>query len=186
MISCYWVSQMGTKMVTNNTQKALKSSSRKKKQETQKRQTSPLRRNKKSRRIPRKKRKKNQKVSRHVNLWARITLTLEETGEKSESKDNDNKGWQDKAKGFFFEPNGGAPKPEGWAAALAAAAITYYVVNHKTPLKELIYMDFLNNYLLQNRVKEIKITKDRLSEVFNHRAEIEMVDGEKFYIVLGS
>ena len=47
-------------------------------------------------------------------------------------------------------------------------------------------MDFLNNYLLQNRVKEIKITKDRSSEVFNHRAEIEMVDGEKFYIVLGS
>ena len=53
-------------------------------------------------------------------------------------------------------------------------------------MKELIYMEFLNNYLLQNRVKEIKITKDRSSEVFNHRAEIEMVDGEKFYIVLGS
>ena len=27
-------------------------------------------------------------------------------------------------------------------------------------MKELIYMDFLNNYLLQNRVKEIKITKN--------------------------
>ena len=53
-------------------------------------------------------------------------------------------------------------------------------------MKEIIYMDFLNNYLLQNRVKDIKISKDNRSEVFNHRAEIEMVDGEKFYMVLGS
>lgn len=80
-------------MVTNNTQKALKSSLRKKRQENQNRQTSPLRKNKKSRRSPNKKKKKNQKVSRHVNLRVKITLTLEETGEKSESKDNDNKGW---------------------------------------------------------------------------------------------
>ncbi len=47
-------------------------------------------------------------------------------------------------------------------------------------------MDFLNNYLIQNKVKEIKITKDRSSEVFNHRAEIEMTDGDTFYMVLGS
>lgn len=47
-------------------------------------------------------------------------------------------------------------------------------------------MDFLNNYLIQNKVKDIKITKDRNSEVFNHRAEIEMTDGETFYMVLGS
>ena len=32
----------------------------------------------------------------------------------------------------------------------------------------------------------IKITKDRRSEVFNHRAEIETVEGEKFYMVLGN
>lgn len=53
-------------------------------------------------------------------------------------------------------------------------------------MQEIIYMDFLNNYLLQNRVKEIKISKDRRSEVFNHRAEIEMADGKKYYMVLGS
>jgi hypothetical protein len=35
-------------------------------------------------------------------------------------------------------------------------------------------------------VKDIKITKDRNSEVFNHRAEIEMTDGDTFYMVLGS
>jgi hypothetical protein len=68
---------------------------------------------------------------------------------------------------------------------LAAAAL-YYIINHKKPMKEIIYMDFLNNYLIQNKVKDIKITKDRSSEVFNHRAEIEMTDGDTFYMVLGS
>lgn len=85
----------------------------------------------------------------------------------------------------MFEPNGGPPKPAFYLTLLSTLAGFYYL-NYKTPLKELIYMDFLNNYLLQNRVKEIKITKDRRSEIFNHRAEIEMVDGEKFYMVLGS
>jgi hypothetical protein len=47
-------------------------------------------------------------------------------------------------------------------------------------------MDFLNNYLLKNNVKEINITKDRRSEVFNYRAEIVTNSGEKFYMVLGS
>jgi len=71
-------------------------------------------------------------------------------------------------------------------AALLAAGTLYYIINHKKPMKEIIYMDFLNNYLIQNTVKDIKITKDRNSEVFNHRAEIEMTDGETFYMVLGS
>jgi len=47
-------------------------------------------------------------------------------------------------------------------------------------------MDFLNNYLLKNNVKEINITKDRRSEVFNYRAEVVTQSGEKFYMVLGS
>lgn len=47
-------------------------------------------------------------------------------------------------------------------------------------------MEFLNNYLLTNKVKEIRISKDRASEVFNHRAEIETVDGDKYYMVLGN
>ena len=59
-------------------------------------------------------------------------------------------------------------------------------MNYKPPMKELVYMDFLNNYLMKNLVKEINISKDRRSEVFNHRAEIETVDGEKFYMILGS
>lgn len=47
-------------------------------------------------------------------------------------------------------------------------------------------MDFLNNYLMKNQVTEISISKDRNSEVFNHRATITTVDGEKYYMVLGS
>lgn len=47
-------------------------------------------------------------------------------------------------------------------------------------------MDFLNNYLLKNNVKEINITKDRRSEVFNYRAEVVTMSGEKYYMVLGN
>lgn len=47
-------------------------------------------------------------------------------------------------------------------------------------------MEFLNNYLLKNNIKEISITKDRRSEVFNYRAEILTNTGEKFYMTLGS
>lgn len=54
------------------------------------------------------------------------------------------------------------------------------------PMDEITYMDFLNTYLIPGQIKEINITKDRKSEVFNHRAVIETNDGKKFYMVLGS
>ena len=47
-------------------------------------------------------------------------------------------------------------------------------------------MDFLNNYLLKNNVKEITITKDRRSEVFNYRADVTTHSGERYYMILGS
>ena len=53
-------------------------------------------------------------------------------------------------------------------------------------MQEIVYMEFLNNYLLKNNVKEISITKDRRSEVFNYRAEILANNGEKVYMTLGS
>lgn len=64
----------------------------------------------------------------------------------------------------------------------------YYLLTYKKPTPELVYMDFLNNYLLKNNVKEINITKDRRSEgsVFNYRAEVVTHSGEKYYMVLGS
>jgi hypothetical protein len=62
----------------------------------------------------------------------------------------------------------------------------YYLLTYRKPMQEIVYMDFLNNYLLKNNVKEINITKDRRSEVFNYRAEVVTNSGEKFYMVLGS
>ena len=67
---------------------------------------------------------------------------------------------------------------------LVAAGV--YAVSSNKPLPELIYMEFLNDYLLKNLVKTISITKDRRSTVFNYKAVVEMEDGKKFYMVLGS
>ena len=69
---------------------------------------------------------------------------------------------------------------------LLAGATGYYLLTYKKPMQEIVYMEFLNNYLLKNNVKEITITKDRRSEVFNYRAEVTTNSGEKFYMILGS
>jgi hypothetical protein len=62
----------------------------------------------------------------------------------------------------------------------------YYLLTYKKPMAEITYLEFLNEYLLKNNVKEINIHKDRKSEVFNYRAEITTQDGQKLYLVLGS
>lgn len=67
---------------------------------------------------------------------------------------------------------------------LVAAGVWF--VNSNKPKPELIYMEFCNEYLLKNQVKEINITKDRRSTVFNYKAEITMIDDKKFQMVLGS
>jgi len=131
-------------------------------------------------------RKRRRKELRKVSKLICFNVIRLEGESSDQHQTHSESSWKDKAKGFFFDPNGGNPRPEGWIGALVATAALYYLTNHKTPMKEIVYMDFLNNYLTQNRVKDIKITKDRMSEVFNHRAEIEMVDGQKFYMVLGS
>jgi hypothetical protein len=56
-------------------------------------------------------------------------------------------------------------------AALAGFGL-YYAANYRKPMKELVYMDFVNNYLMKNDVKEIRVTKDRRSDSFNYRAEV--------------
>ncbi len=71
-------------------------------------------------------------------------------------------------------------------ALILSAFAGYYLLTYKKPMQEIVYMDFLNNYLLKNNVKEINITKDRRSEVFNYRTEIVTQQGEKLYMVLGS
>jgi AFG3 family protein len=62
----------------------------------------------------------------------------------------------------------------------------WYILNYKKPTKEILHMQFQNEYLLQNRVKEIVISRDRRSETFNYRADILTHDDQKFYMILNS
>lgn len=117
----------------------------------------------------------------------------EKPAEKESSNDKESK---DSAKSggssewdfsSFLQPGGGGPGGEyTWLLVGLALCAVIGAANYRKPMEELIYMDFLNQYLLKNQVKEINITKDRRSAVFNYRAEIEMVDGKQFYMVLGS
>jgi AFG3 family protein len=47
-------------------------------------------------------------------------------------------------------------------------------------------LDFINDYMLRDKVMEIFVTKDPRSEVFNFRAEFNTYDGEKCYMILNS
>ena len=106
----------------------------------------------------------------------------EEEKEKEQQTQEDNRNAFVK---FFLDPDNN-PKPEGLIGVLLAAATGYYLFSYKKPMKEIVYMEFLNDYLLKNQVKEINITKDRRSEVFNFRAEITTHDGEQCYMILKS
>ena len=87
--------------------------------------------------------------------------------------------------GFFFDPQMD-PKPESWIGLIALFGLIYYIINYREPRKEIVYKDFLSKYLMTKQIKEIKISKVRGSEVFNHRAEIDTHSGERLYMVLGS
>lgn len=86
---------------------------------------------------------------------------------------------------FLFNPNNN-PKFENWGILALALLGGIYAFTYTKPAKELVYMEFVNDYLTKNRVKHITIIKDKRSDVFNYRADIETLEGEKFYITLGS
>lgn len=86
---------------------------------------------------------------------------------------------------FFFDPDNN-PRPEGWVALVMAFATAYYLFNYKKPRKEVTMMEFINDFVLRDKVKEIFVTKDPRSEVFNFRAEFNTHDGEKYYMILNS
>ena len=50
---------------------------------------------------------------------------------------------------YFFDPEGD-PKPEGFLGMMLAAAAVWWTVDTITnkPMDEIVYMDFLNNYLV--------------------------------------
>ena len=86
---------------------------------------------------------------------------------------------------FLFNPNNN-PKWENWGILALALLGGIYAYSYSNPAKELVYMEFVNDYLTKNRVKNITIIKDKRSDVFNYRADIETIEGEKLYITLGS
>lgn len=86
---------------------------------------------------------------------------------------------------FFFDQENN-PKPEGFLGVLLAGFVGYYLLTYQKPMNELVYKDFLNDYLLKNNVKEITILKDKRSDVFNYRAEITTNNSQTFYMTLGS
>lgn len=80
----------------------------------------------------------------------------EEAAESKKGKEGDGKSGegdqQGKIKAFFFDPNNN-PKNEALILLAAAIGAGYFVYNFKAPMKEIVYMEFLNDYLLQNRIK---------------------------------
>ena len=50
---------------------------------------------------------------------------------------------------FYFTPEGG-PKPEAWLTLLAGIAGGYVAMKTEAPRKEIVFMEFLNDYLLKN------------------------------------
>lgn len=65
----------------------------------------------------------------------------------SGSKSSGDADWRKKLEEAFFEPNGGGPNQRAWASLIVALMGTYYALTYKKPMKEIIYMDFLNTYL---------------------------------------
>ena len=85
----------------------------------------------------------------------------------------------------MFDPNNN-PKPESWIPLLGALGALYYMFVYKTPAEEIVFMEFYNEYMLKNRVKEITLIKDPRSQVFNVKAEILTHDGERKYLVINT
>jgi len=67
-----------------------------------------------------------------------------------------------------------------------ALATGYYLFNYQAPRKEVTMMEFISEFVLKDRVKEIFVIKDPRSEVFNFRAEFNTYDNEKYYMILNS
>jgi AFG3 family protein len=114
-------------------------------------------------------------------------MTEEEHDDPKSSKSESAEGKDDRPQymKFLFNPNNN-PKWENWGIIALAVFGAVYAYSFSNPAKELVYMEFVNDYLTKNRVKNITIIKDKRSDVFNYRADIETIEGEKFYITLGS
>ena len=109
----------------------------------------------------------------------------EEEKTKDKKKEEEGQGYGEKVYGFFFEPNGGGPNWENWLKlALLGGISSYYTIFAKAPSQEVTYMDFVNNYLSQNKVELITLCEEKNNASYKYRAVVQTFDGEKVHLVL--
>lgn len=86
---------------------------------------------------------------------------------------------------FFMDPNGGGPNYENWLMLLLIGGLAgYYAMFSESPSQEITYMDFVQNYLAQNKVEMITLCEDKRNATFKYRAVIQPVDGPRVHLVL--
>ena len=94
-----------------------------------------------------------------------MTESEEENADKSKKKEAEPEKESQTQKILNFFQN---PDPKNIAALLAILAIAYFFAKAKPAAKEKTYIEFVNDYMTKNQVKEITITKDNRSDVFNY------------------
>ncbi len=60
----------------------------------------------------------------------------------------------------------------------------YYFVFSKAPSQEITYIDFVQNYLAQNKIEMITLCEDKSNSSYKYRAIVETKEGEKVHLVL--
>lgn len=107
-----------------------------------------------------------------------------ENKEKKEEGEGD-KDWKQKIYNFFMEPNGGGPNYENWLKLVVLGGLTgYYAFFMQSPSQEVTYMDFVHNYLSQNKVEMITLCENKNNLSYKYRAIIETTEGAKVHLVL--
>ena len=108
-----------------------------------------------------------------------------ENKEKKEEGEGDKQDWKQKIYNFFMEPNGGGPNYENWLKLVVLGGLTgYYAFFMQSPSQEVTYMDFVHNYLSQNKVEMITLCEDKNNASYKYRAIIETTEGAKVHLVL--
>ena len=69
--------------------------------------------------------------------------------EKKSKKKKGEESFGQRMANLYMDPNG-SPKPEAWMTLLAALACGYVAITTEAPRKEIVFMTFLNDYLLKN------------------------------------
>ena len=109
----------------------------------------------------------------------------DEKDKKKKEDTEENQGWRQKVYGFFMEPNGGGPNYENWLKVVVLGGLFgYYALMMKPASQEITYMDFVQNYLSQNKVEMITLCEDKNNASYKYRAIVETTEGEKVHLVL--